>query len=318
MLEEIVQAAQQVSQSTITPIAPCVNGNNGTDVYGLSPGLITPPDSNTSPSSGQNLWSSENHGVIELGAPINSNNAFDFSTTDFDPRQPFDETNWSDTCKTFGPFLDTSTHTGEYDFSPQDMIAFGSGAQFGPAISRDPVSSVSLDPDMLLKVPEIDTFRAFIILADMLQSRKHLFDVTAVSIFNTPNAKSLMWYKGLAANWQPVDVQFTIPHHPMLDLIPWPSVRRKIIIMFSLPESEWPKDCQGTSLGFMEFISDLDSGGVEVKGLDPVKEEAWEVAEMFAQKWWWCLDPKILKTADKWRHERGEKPLKLASFSGKY
>lgn len=171
---------------------------------------------------------------------------------------------------------------------------------------------------MLLNMPEVDLFRAFDTLADMIKSSSMLFNIAANSIFNAPNARALPWVKNLPQMLQPVEVQFTIPHHPFLDLLPWPSVRRKVIIMFSMPEKNWPKDCNGTSLGFMEFVHDCDIGGVAIKGSDPVQEEAWDVDDEFAQKWWWALDPKVLRTADKWRRESGRQPLKMTAFAGKY
>ncbi|UZJ53733.1 hypothetical protein CBS101457_003053 [Exobasidium rhododendri] len=47
-------------------------------------------------------------------------------------------------------------------------------------------------------------------------------------------------------------------------------------------------------------------------GDDPMDEEAWEVSETFAQKWWFLLDDKILRRTAWWRRQRGLPPIKRA------
>jgi hypothetical protein len=116
----------------------------------------------------------------------------------------------------------------------------------------------------------------------------------------------------------------TIPHHPFLDALPWPSVREKLICIFSLPSMCRPAiaqdddDEEGTSKPIMRLVTDLDDhrDGVRIHGnlvgwgsSNELAEEAWEVGEVFYKNWWWCLDRKIIGITNRRRRERGLEPL---------
>ncbi len=76
------------------------------------------------------------------------------------------------------------------------------------------------------------------------------------------------------------------------------------------------------SSAVVQLVQDLDDledgGGVQVHGNtttwnegNELVEEAWEVSSVFYNKWWWCLDQKIIETTNKRRRERGLARLKL-------
>ncbi|KAH8650552.1 hypothetical protein BGZ60DRAFT_520394 [Tricladium varicosporioides] len=96
----------------------------------------------------------------------------------------------------------------------------------------------------------------------------------------------------------PTTLQNTIPHLPYLPLIPFPSLRDKLI----------------EARGFIdarEIWNDLSLGEVKVWGNTPWEKTDWEVGESFARKWWFLMTEEILETANFWRMARGEKSLSL-------
>ncbi|KAJ9621843.1 hypothetical protein H2203_006723 [Taxawa tesnikishii (nom. ined.)] len=122
------------------------------------------------------------------------------------------------------------------------------------------------------------------------------------------------------ALWMPLGPQqsgndrFSIPHSPVLDLLPWPAVRTKLITAFSLPESDRPIHSDGQRVNLMKFAHDIEDGGVRIWGPNPLDEKAWEVQPEFVQKWWWALDGQVLQMADRRRRERGEQRLRIDGF----
>lgn len=73
----------------------------------------------------------------------------------------------------------------------------------------------------------------------------------------------------LTPNLQPSVAQMTIPHHPVFDILPWPSVRTKLITIFSLPVSSKPVIARGL-VALMQLIYDLDATveGLRASGFD--------------------------------------------------
>lgn len=152
----------------------------------------------------------------------------------------------------------------------------------------------------------------------------------------------------MPANLQPVPAQLMIPHHPALDLLPWPSMREKLICMLALPNKLrppiareddeggtdgcgiWPgsdifgnSTPAGQSKAIVQLVQDLDDfedgGGLRVHGNSTTwgqgsefVDEAWEVGESFYRKWWFCLDQKIIDQTNQRRKARGMRRLRLA------
>ena len=151
----------------------------------------------------------------------------------------------------------------------------------------------------------------------------------------------------LPENLRPVPAQLVVPHHPALDILPWPTMRQKLILMLALPSKmrpliaredddggtqtfgTWPiydqssgSTAAGQSKAIIQLIQDVDDfqdgGGLRVHGNSVVLgegnefvEEVWEVGESFYRKWWFCIDQKIIDQSNKRRKERGLGRLRL-------
>lgn len=176
-----------------------------------------------------------------------------------------------------------------------------------PWLQTDETASATFADDRILEVPLLNLLNAIQILAGHLRCLDGLFDLSATSIFNNSTRDESSWSLALPQNLQPVPAQFSIQHHPSLDLLPWPSVRTKLICMFSSPTAGGlrdPKD--GSVLDFPRFAHDVDEGGLLVSGEEPARAESWEIgSEEFLRTWWWAFAGGVVSQTNAKRRKRG-------------
>ncbi|OOF97366.1 hypothetical protein ASPCADRAFT_143779 [Aspergillus carbonarius ITEM 5010] len=131
----------------------------------------------------------------------------------------------------------------------------------------------------------------------------------AVSVFSMSSPVSSQ-HTTVPLSLKPTTLQRAIPHHPWLDIFPFPQIRDNLILA-------------GEALDDHEFCHDLigfwdtrrSDATLLVWGL-PSNPRNWEVTENFARKWSWLLRgcTEILISTDSWRVQRGEKPLNWQSI----
>ena len=98
---------------------------------------------------------------------------------------------------------------------------------------------------------------------------------------------------------QPTTQQQLIPHKPYVDMVPWSSMRDRLLI-------------SPTAINDQEFVADM--AGMKVWGATPWDPTGWEVSPEFARKWWFLVDDGVLRTTNFWRAQRGEEALVPSSF----
>lgn len=113
---------------------------------------------------------------------------------------------------------------------------------------------------------------------------------------------------------RPTDLQRSTPHHPWLDIFPFPQFRDNLIRA-------------GDHLDDNELCHDLtafwdtrtSNARLLVWGIASCPEN-WEATEDFARKWGFFLRgcPDLLNSTNKWRIRRGEKPLVWKRIFGIY
>lgn len=114
----------------------------------------------------------------------------------------------------------------------------------------------------------------------------------------------------LPPSLSPTTQQQVIPHRPWVDMLPWISLRDRILgSLLVINEQEfvldmadlkvWGSTPWGMTTIMTYFIAVLTH-------VDPI---GWEVTSEFATKWWFLLDDTILRGSNFWRSQRGEQAL---------
>jgi hypothetical protein len=123
----------------------------------------------------------------------------------------------------------------------------------------------------------------------------------------------------LPTNLLPTPIQGRVPYHPIFDVLPWPSVRTKLIVVFSLPIHLRPPIARDET-SIMQLVQDLDdeTDGVRVvhyrgDDADALDGRNWEIGPAFYRNWWWALDKGLVERSNKLRRERGARPLTFTS-----
>lgn len=103
----------------------------------------------------------------------------------------------------------------------------------------------------------------------------------------------------LPSSIAPTQLQKSVPHRSYLDMLPWASLRDRLLKSISAINEE-------------EFMLDMRVGHLKIWGSVPWEPMGWEVGEDFAKRWWFLMDDGIIRTTNFWRSQRGERPLSLA------
>lgn len=186
--------------------------------------------------------------------------------------------------------------------------SMGSSTQSLDSLSN--ISSDSLCPDSyLLPVHELTLLKACMRISQQIGCDNQLWRLDAVSPFHagvaTPSDQ-------LPLAWRPTPAQVLIKHHPVLDFLPWASVREKVIGIFSLPDELRPPSATG-ALAMINFVYDFEDSaeGVRIYGDDPYDPGSWEVGQLFFERWWFLFDREIVENSNRWRKLRGAEPLAI-------
>ena len=180
--------------------------------------------------------------------------------------------------------------------------------------SRDPSSpssansAVSAD-SYLLPVNELKILTAIHRISQRLNVTS-FWDLDAASPFITGTAAAAT---SLPAAWRPTPSQLTVSHHPIIDFLPWPGVRERLIEVMSLPDEARPKAASGP-LALVNFAYDAEDAaeGMRIWGEDIFDPECWEVGQVLFERWWFLFDRGIVENSNRWRRLRGASTLKPA------
>jgi hypothetical protein len=172
------------------------------------------------------------------------------------------------------------------------------------------VSQYTFSDDALLEVPSLKAMQAGMNIATLLGCATSIWDPSALRTFTLsclpdPNIT-------LPSNLAPTDAQRLIPHHPILDMFPWPSMRTRLICVFAQPPHMRPVSArEPDALLKLGMDMDDDAEGMRVSGEEWYDGENWEVGEVIYRNWWWCLDRNIIENSNRLRRKRGAPRLML-------
>jgi hypothetical protein len=205
-----------------------------------------------------------------------------------------------------GPLLE-SVIPGAFGTSP----VVCSPGNTSPAIDFDELQNLetslfTFPDDRELDMPVMKVMRAGLSIATALSCADTIWDPTFSHVLDA----GMIDYASLPANIYPITAQLLVPHHPLLDILPWPSVRQKLIQVFASPLHERPPAARDP-LAIMCMLYDIDdeSEGFRIEGDVGVDEKAWIVGQKFFSNWWWALDRSIVARANESRSSRGQPRL---------
>ncbi|UKZ48350.1 hypothetical protein TrVGV298_002573 [Trichoderma virens] len=95
---------------------------------------------------------------------------------------------------------------------------------------------------------------------------------------------------------EPTLLQKTIPHPPLIDIIPFPGVRNRLIRSLDAIDLE-------------KLSQDLVDDAFRVWGHTAWDCTGWEVSELFAKRWWFLMDEQLINVTNFWRRQRLEGAL---------
>lgn len=170
-------------------------------------------------------------------------------------------------------------------------------------------SEPTLSNNLELSIPVLKTMRVGLTIIQMLGSLEQVYDVSARWTMGNGD------FSCLPPSFQPTSIQLSVPHHPMLDVIPWSSLRDKLILMYAMPPALRPKIARDDTASLMQLAHDYEDQ-VEpfvVNGPDGWSEDEWEIGGAFLRNWWWAIDQEVITKTNAQRIRRGAPRLRLAN-----
>lgn len=178
----------------------------------------------------------------------------------------------------------------------------------GPELQSFETSQFTFPDDATLEVLELRVLKAGLGIAEMLGCSDSVYDFTASRVFDSTTLPIAQ----LPSNLVSTDVQRRVPHHPIFDILPWPSVRTKFICIFAQPDQMRPPAARDP-MAIMQLIFDMDdpAEGLRVTGSQVYEEENWEIGQAFFTNWWWALDRAVVDNSNYLRAKRGAEKLRV-------
>jgi len=154
-----------------------------------------------------------------------------------------------------------------------------------------------------LPMLELNLLRGAISVAQRLNVDSVIWSLDANSPFHNSSPEL---YVHLPPNLQPTPLQLSKAHHPVFDILPWPSVRQRLIMVFSQPMALRPPAAKSPT-ALVDLVYDLEDSaeGIRIWGDDPYVDHNWEVGKKFFSNWWWALDSQVVNRSNQLRKERG-------------
>lgn len=178
-----------------------------------------------------------------------------------------------------------------------------------PDTSSTTSSNFNFPDSFHLPILELTLLKAVMRIAERIGCGGAIWSLDCVSPFSNGTGTPA---DQLPAAWQPTASQVLVPHHPLIDFLPWPGVRDRILSIMTLPDELRPPNAKGP-LALVNFAYDVEDSaeGVRIYGGDPYEPGSWEVGQVLFERWWFLFDRHIIDNSNRWRRMRGAPPLLL-------
>ncbi|OAG40873.1 hypothetical protein AYO21_04950 [Fonsecaea monophora] len=220
--------------------------------------------------------------------------------------------------------LSSSKHTSSSEGEAWLLTPLPDSQEPSETGQKTPLAQSICDQEMIYSFPdeahlemaELTLLRGCMAIARRMKVQDIIWSLTATSPFADSSAP-LAQFSHLPDNLQPTLIQLTIPHHPVIDLLPWPSARDRMIKVLSQPPEVRPPGA-ASPMALVDFVYDLEDSaeGVRISGSDPYSGKNWEVGEKVFKSWWWVFDRDIVKRSNELRASRGAPMLGTGSILG--
>lgn len=166
--------------------------------------------------------------------------------------------------------------------------------------TRSDTTSAAFDAQFTITGPMTDTH--FLVLTDMTAAGA----LTAIAQLLNLDCQLIPGFhiqasaEGLPPPIAPTQLQRKVPHQPYLDMLPWASLRDRLLKSISV-------------INEGEIVLAMQAGCFKVWGSIAWDPMGWEVDEEFAKRWWFLMGDDIIRTTNFWRSQRGEMPLTRTS-----
>ncbi|CEL06552.1 hypothetical protein ASPCAL09725 [Aspergillus calidoustus] len=182
---------------------------------------------------------------------------------------------------------------------------------------RAEIAAGSLRTELLLGLTRLNFLRALHANIDVLGYSAAEMHDDAQSPFGVPSAAKPGYssVERLPVSLRPTPIQLSTPHHPWLDLIPFPQLRDNLIRLGdALDDTQLCFDMSGRGSATGVPDKRLGNAGGETGVIvwrDPWDPSGWEVTETFWRRWHWVLRDctEVMRVTDSWRRVRGEPGL---------
>ena len=178
--------------------------------------------------------------------------------------------------------------------------------------TSSPTDSAPSSDSYLLPMNELTVLRAIQRISERLNVSS-FWSLDASSPFATGATAP----HSLPPAWRPTTSQLVVPHHPIIDFLPWPGVRDRFLGVMSLPDEARPDGASGP-LALVNFAYDAEdaSEGLRIWGDDIYDPGSWEVGQVLFERWWFLFDREIIENSNRWRRLRGASALRPAGVGG--
>lgn len=163
--------------------------------------------------------------------------------------------------------------------------------------------------DQRLTLIQFNVFRALVCNTFSMEFSMDWLKAEAVSPWSSTESSKINT-AACPPSLRPTSLQRTIPHHPWIDLFPFPKIRDNML----LAESHYDEDELCNNL--IDFCDvPTEETGLVVWG-EPWDPAGWEVGEMLLKDWAWVIQgcSEIQCSTNFWRRRRGEQVLEFRSL----
>jgi hypothetical protein len=115
------------------------------------------------------------------------------------------------------------------------------------------ISQFTFPDESLFDIPFLKLHNVGMTMAGLLNCADTVWDPTFTRTLTAAQFSG----SALPTNLLPTPIQGKVPHHPVLDVLPWPSVRTKLIVVFSQPIHLRPPIARDETV-IMRLVQDLD------------------------------------------------------------